>query len=962
MKKGLLSILASALLVVGCQNYDDQFSALETQINALASTVAGLSQVQSDLSTLAATVNSLQSALSSQIDTALADGLADIDAAVADLEAATANAASAEDVQAITDAVADNQTSLEELLAQSSVYQGSITVNTVALLNVYHSIGDGLAIVNGSVTITNNAEMDNTKVQELINNILVTLEDFTYTAGTGVTDEMTFNNLSGTRSLTLDQKGGYVLQGLTSATNIILDDDATVDIVDLRALNSVISLKDDAAATAGTFTFSKALELHLTALPRSPSAALSLGVDEGGVIDITALTDADATGTATKLNLTLDGPDTITISALTGDKAGSTVSLTNVINATLNGYDGTVTIGEDVQNFTSDGLVAWNVAGNDLVTVNVTGILDPNAATADTKGPIVNLASQGDLTTVTTAGTYETVTLASNGNLVTATIGGTVTEAGGISITGNSDLTSLDLSGATTDKVNIDGNSDLEVLDVNFTAAKGAATTQEGTILVNNNESLTSLTIGTSNIDNLAITNNADLALINLAGMTAIGATGTASVTIVSNDLNASTSTDDEDGATAAADVADGAAGDLGSFVTASGMDTAKAYLTAVAADADSAARVTFDKVDSVVDSEGATDTEVSDQLNVAVLTLTAKNVTTAAIGAAKHKHALAINATGATRTINILVDGTAQLFSPSTISPQANAALFIAEIKSATNLTRAAAYDVTLDAHEGAYPTGKILIANAASLTDESYSLGANNGVVAFNVSATDIVNLTIDGVLLSGTLAALAADGAPDRGYTIASATSPNIATFRDIVAGAWTTKYGAGTGAIDSSAISLFEVSTGTAATISIKAKDRSGRRGYDKAYSLSITSASTTLSSAVYGLTYGATVDPSDNNTISNGIIVTVEDNIGGTLLDASSGLKFQFGGATISETSYVNIYTLLSTTALLNSNPTVDTTTATNIYPGDARGDAVNAEGQVSEVADAAVSFNRVTWL
>ena len=54
MKKGLLSILASALLVVGCQNYDDQFTNLESQISALASTVAGLSQVQSDLSTLAA--------------------------------------------------------------------------------------------------------------------------------------------------------------------------------------------------------------------------------------------------------------------------------------------------------------------------------------------------------------------------------------------------------------------------------------------------------------------------------------------------------------------------------------------------------------------------------------------------------------------------------------------------------------------------------------------------------------------------------------------------------------------------------------------------------------------------------------------------------------------------------------------------------------------------------------------
>jgi nitrous oxide reductase accessory protein NosL len=48
MKKGLLSILASSLLVVGCQNYDDQFTLLENQITALTQTVDGLSQVQSD--------------------------------------------------------------------------------------------------------------------------------------------------------------------------------------------------------------------------------------------------------------------------------------------------------------------------------------------------------------------------------------------------------------------------------------------------------------------------------------------------------------------------------------------------------------------------------------------------------------------------------------------------------------------------------------------------------------------------------------------------------------------------------------------------------------------------------------------------------------------------------------------------------------------------------------------------
>ena len=87
---------------------------------------------------------------------------------------------------------------------------------------------------------------------------------------------------------------------------------------------------------------------------------------------------------------------------------------------------------------------------------------------------------------------------------------------------------------------------------------------------------MTSLTISTNNIDNLAITNNADLETIDLSGMTAVGATGTPSVTIVDNSLNASKSLDEEDGTT---NVTAGAAGDLGSFTTASGMDTAQKHI-----------------------------------------------------------------------------------------------------------------------------------------------------------------------------------------------------------------------------------------------------------------------------------------------------------------------------------------------------------------------------------------------
>ena len=501
MKKGLLSILAGALVLVGCQNYDDQFDQLESQINALASTVAGLSAVQSDLASLSAQVNTLSGAIDSAVDTALADGLADIDAAIATLNAAAEAAANNSDITAIAEDVDAVQSDLAELLAQSSVFQGNVVVSTPAMLQAYVEMGSAVAIVNGYVDIDVSSDMDITKVQELVNNILVTTEDYAYTAGTGVDTEVTFSNLTGTRSLTLDQEGGYMLENLESATIIELDDDSSVDVVHLGSLTSVTSLSDGTAA--GTFTFSKATELHLTSLPRyTASGGLSVGVDEGGVIAMGELTDLDAAGEDYKLVLSIDGPDTVSISKISGDKANSSITLSNVINATLTGYDGTVNIGDDVQNFTSNNLVDVSVTGNDLVTFTATGALNGNTTTADTAGPAIDLNNQGDLETVTLDGTFATVDLNNNGNLVTATLGGTVTAAGGVDINTNSDLTTVDVSALTTDLVDIDGNSDLEALTLDFTTAAGAATTQEGTIIVNNNESLETLTIGANNIDN----------------------------------------------------------------------------------------------------------------------------------------------------------------------------------------------------------------------------------------------------------------------------------------------------------------------------------------------------------------------------------------------------------------------------------------------------------------------------
>ena len=53
-------------------------------------------------------------------------------------------------------------------------------------------------------------------------------------------------------------------------------------------------------------------------------------------------------------------------------------------------------------------------------------------------------------------------------------------------------------------------------------------------------------------------------------------------------------------------------------------------------------------------------------------------------------------------------------------------------------------------------------------------------------------------------------------------------------------------------------------------------------------------------------------------------------------------------------------TLLTTTNKPVAN--VATTTTKNIYPEDARGDAVNPESAVTEVATAATSTDRTAWL
>ena len=77
MKKVLLSLLALALTVVGCQNYDDQFEELTSLVESLQNQVNGLSAVRQDVETLQSTVNGINAALSSLAQASDVDGLSD---------------------------------------------------------------------------------------------------------------------------------------------------------------------------------------------------------------------------------------------------------------------------------------------------------------------------------------------------------------------------------------------------------------------------------------------------------------------------------------------------------------------------------------------------------------------------------------------------------------------------------------------------------------------------------------------------------------------------------------------------------------------------------------------------------------------------------------------------------------------------------------------------------------------
>jgi hypothetical protein len=835
-------------------------------------------------------------------------------------------------------------------------------------------MGDNLAIVANSVTINPTAEMDATKLAELSDVFLTITGDLNVTSAASTIAELVFTNLTGVSSLTMEQAGGYHFPVLGSASTIYLSDkfESTVTRVNFPALTSVTSMGTD-SRTNGTIEFTKATSMNFAALPRY-GGSLTLKTKKGKTddvvtMDITALRDVDIAGTQSALNLSISGPNAVTVSLIDG-KAG-TLTLQNVLTATVTDYDGGIVVNGGVETFTSNNVVALSGTMSDVVTVDITGVLDPNNTTgtgADKSGPAIDFDGRADLITATLAGNFASVDVQNNGNIETLTITADVNN-GDIDIDGNSDLEIITLTGAKASGVIVNNNNSLINVTVDATMQKTLATaaTLDGSITVTNNSDLESLTITAASVSVLDIRTNADLETINGTGLTSIGATAASNnVKISANKFSASIA-QDQTNAAGCTTCGNLEANDLGAFTTGSGMATMKAYLALVAANASATSAAYWDTVESTTNATGvettAETTAVGDVTAILVKNAAAGGVAAKGEIAATRAFILDVSANSAGTVGMELIGGAGVgLFANGTnaaatasVTMNTNLDLLVAALKTTATVSRFNAYNMTFNAQRGGNSTQTVsLIANTAggatTVLGERYTTTTANAAA---VSATNAGAGTDDSVTLT-----IGANSATVSGTAYAGTPAGATQLGTDLVAG-WNAKY-SNTGTASASANAAVTTTNGV---LTITMLDK-GTAGYAQAVSLSVTAGTVTATNAkLLDWMIGATNAASDNATVDSDIVVTVKSNQAGTILNRVGvlGTAVPTNATTgiITSTSGGVAWIELFTTKVTNTNDATAEFTAAGQSLN-----VVNAESGVGAVAPTTAASNksRVHWL
>ena len=400
MKKGLLSLLAVALTVVSCQNYDDQFQSLTDQITTLSGTVAGLTAITDQVTALQQLVNGLATAeslanLAGVVNTVSTgvDANADAIAAAAATASATAAATAAGTASATAAATAAGTAAtaagdaVADVAAQVVSVQASLTAILADLENVataadlatisatlaivqadVKEILAGSAVINQDVVITNSATLEYAETligtesddPNVIINGTVRIDTSSFSS-TITTDQLSAVNAVAAKIATILGDGvgvgdeGLEVKSSTALTftNLtFIDDDYKIDGADqddaaLRTVSGNLNINHGGVAAGINYSQLTSIGAGVTIAAADTATATS--VDFSGVI---------ITGSINSGVLSLPGAITIDLgsnafNSLTAAKATSIVSTQEAALTSLTivaGNGGTVTVNslEDV--------------------------------------------------------------------------------------------------------------------------------------------------------------------------------------------------------------------------------------------------------------------------------------------------------------------------------------------------------------------------------------------------------------------------------------------------------------------------------------------------------------------------------------------------------------------------------------------------------------------------------------
>ncbi|MDA9262634.1 hypothetical protein N9P64_00845 [bacterium] len=341
MKKGLLSLLAVALTIVSCQNYDDQFAELTGLVNTLSSDVEGLTQVQTDLASVKATVNGLVTAISAipttDNSTALTDVLAKLVLAQADIDAIelilAGGVASADDLAAIDTLIDAVQDGVNTLLTKNAAITVNIIINdtdTLATAAEYIEIGElspAGYLLSGTLTVdhTNLTDDQITEANILTAKIIsvssavtvngaVDLSGLSYIGGKysikGAVAPLDDTISSLGNDLDVDGEQGVIsFPNLTSIVGNVLvtSEKASVTSIDLSSVTVVGADKTFQVGNSSLFTaletadfgpyvmttVDNPLATSITLGQKTTSAALNITAPKATTIDVNVMTDND---------------------------------------------------------------------------------------------------------------------------------------------------------------------------------------------------------------------------------------------------------------------------------------------------------------------------------------------------------------------------------------------------------------------------------------------------------------------------------------------------------------------------------------------------------------------------------------------------------------------------------------------------------------------------------------------